>query len=472
MLIHQFEDKFLSHFSYAILEDEKMVLIDPARNPQPYYNFATKHHATIIAVIETHLHADFVSSHVEIANAKGALIYMHPAAQPEFSFQPFEEQSDPITLGKFSLHAIHTPGHSPDSICILLKDEYHQVINAFTGDTLFIGFVGRPDLRKTTFTKDATRESLARQMFHSIHEKILKLPDEVMFYPAHGSGSLCGKNLSSHTSSTIGAERFSNIALQPMSEHEFVDLLLEDQPMAPKYFPHSVAANRKKDLPTFKQAMDSVSNSVDQATDPSIFRIDTASSEVFKRSHLKNSINIPGDGKFETWLGALVSPEELFLLLGENGPTLNNLAERIINIGYEKNFRGFASPPGEKQLPSHPIDIPAFSKNPNRYTILDVRNASERKTQPIFENSIHIPLHQLRERIAEIPRDKPVVTHCGGGNRGAIAASILETTHFLVFDLGVNTKYFIPTDPTAFHSTQQTKSTGSFSNEATPVENY
>jgi len=165
MLIHQFENKFLSHFSYAILQDEKMVLIDPARNPQPYYDFATKHNATIIAVIETHLHADFISSHVEIANAKGALIYMHPAAQPAFNFKPFDENTDPIALGNFSLHAIHTPGHSPDSICILLKDEHQQVINAFTGDTLFIGFVGRPDLRESTFTH-ATREILARQMYH------------------------------------------------------------------------------------------------------------------------------------------------------------------------------------------------------------------------------------------------------------------------------------------------------------------
>ena len=263
-------------------------------------------------------------------------------------------------------------------------------------------------------------------------------------YPAHGSGSLCGKNLSPDTSSTIGAERFSNLALQPMSEPEFVDLLLQDQPMVPKYFPHSVAANRKKDLPTFKHAMDSISKFTDRDTDPSTLLIDTTSSEVFKRSHLKDCVNIPGDGKFETWLGAIVSPEEPFLLLGENDLTLNHLAERIINIGYEKNFRGFASLLKEKKLPSHPIDIQAFTKNQDRYTILDVRNESERKTQPIFENSIHIPLNQLRERIAEIPHDKPVVTHCGGGNRGAIAASILEVNQFITYDLGMNTKSFIP----------------------------
>jgi hydroxyacylglutathione hydrolase len=372
------------------------------------------------------------------------MIYIHSASQPEFSFQPFDEQTEPIAMGKFSLHAIHTPGHSPDSICILLKDEDQQVINAFTGDTLFIGFVGRPDLRETTFTHDATREILARQMYHSIQEKLLKLDDEVVVYPAHGSGSLCGKNLSSLTSSTIGAERFSNIALQPMSETSFVDLLLADQPMVPKYFPHSVASNRKKDLAAFKQAVDSVLKLVDQDNDSSILLIDPASVEEFKRLHLKNSINIPGDGKFETWLGAIVSPEEKFALLGENDHTLFKLAERIVNIGYEENFMGYVPPRREQQISSSPIDLPAFTKDPDLYTILDVRSASERKSQPIFENSIHIPLHQLRERIVEIPLEKPIVTHCGGVNRGAIAASILEVNHFIVYDLGFQTKQFIP----------------------------
>jgi len=471
MQIQQFEDKFLSHFSYAILHENKVVLIDPARNPQPYYDFASQHNAKIIAVIETHLHADFVSSHVEIANTTGATIYMHPAAQSEFSFQPFDEKTEPITLGKFSLHAIHTPGHSPDSICILLKEENHQVINAFTGDTLFIGFVGRPDLRETTFTHDATRERLARQMYHSIHEKILKLNNEVVFYPAHGSGSLCGKNLSSQTSSTIGAERFSNIALQPMSEPDFVEMLLADQPMVPKYFSHSVAANRKKDTATFEQAMESVSKLVDHNTDSAILLIDTASAETFKRSHFKKAINIPGDGKFETWLGAIVSPEENFLLLGEKNQAFRDLVARIVNIGYEKNFRGFFSPQRENRLPSHPIDTEAFTKNPNLYTVLDVRNASERKSQLIFKNSIHIPLHQLRERTIEIPRNKPVVTHCGGGNRGAMAASILEANNYSVFDLGVNTKNFIPLSIIADHSDQKSETMGTFSSEVRQVEN-
>ena len=444
MLIQQFEDKFLSHFAYAIVHNGEMVLIDPSRNPQPYYDFAKQNNAKIVAVIETHLHADFVSSHVEISKSTGAKIYMHPAAQPEFSFHAFSDDTSKISLGEFSLQAIHTAGHSPDSICILLKDETGKITTAFTGDTLFIGDVGRPDLRETTFTQDATREKLARQMFHSVHDKLLNLKDDVLVYPAHGSGSLCGKNLSSATSSTIGNERISNVALQPMSEDAFVQMLLADQPMVPKYFVHSVAANRKKDMATFQQAMQNVSNPVSENIIDELLIVDTRTADTFKQSHIKNAINVPDDKKFETWIGAIISPDENFLLFGENKNALTNFAERVVKIGYENNLKGFFTHSDENILQSKSLDVSAFAEHQSDYTIVDVRNNNERKTQTVFENSIHIPLHQLRERANEIPKGKPVVTHCGGGNRGAIAASILETKDFSVYDLGMNVKNFVP----------------------------
>ncbi len=448
MLIHQFEDRFLSHFSYAIVHGNEMVLIDPSRNPQPYYDFATRQSAKIIAVIETHLHADFVSSHVEIANTTGASIFMHPSAQPEFPFHPFDDDTDEIALGNYLLKAIHTPGHSPDSICILLKDERGNPTTVFTGDTLFVGDVGRPDLRETTFTHEATREKLARQMFHSLHEKLMRLNDEVVVFPAHGSGSLCGKNLSLASSSTIGSERVSNVALAPKNESDFVEMLLADQPMVPKYFSGSVAANRRKDIATFGQAMKGAINEVANDVASQMLVIDPRPAASYKQSHIKNSINIPDDKKFETWVGAIVSPDENFVISGEDREALVGFAERIVKIGYEKNLKGFLAASNEKTVQSNSLEVSVFANQQDEYTIVDVRNNTERKTQTIFENSLHIPLHQLRERTNEIPKDKPVVTHCGGGNRGAIAASILEAENISVYDLGMDVKKFISTTVT------------------------
>ncbi len=444
MNIQQFEDKFLSHYSYAIVDANKIVLIDPSRDPQPYYEFAKQHGAKIIAVIETHLHADFISSHVEIANTTGAQIFIHPSAKPEFAFQPFDDDAAEISLGRYSLKAMHTPGHSPDSICILLKDESQKITTIFTGDTLFIGDVGRPDLRETTFTQDAARQKLARQMYHSLHEKVMKLRDDVIVFPAHGSGSLCGKNLSSHPSSTIGAERMSNVSLQSMSKDAFVEMLLADQPMVPKYFPHSVAINRKKDIPTFGQAIQNLNTKNSGILSDKSIIIDTRPAEDFKKSHLKNSINIPGDKKFETWLGTLIAPDEDFLITGDTQDTLQRLAERIVKIGYDANLKGFINLVKDDKVQSSGLNISEFETHQYQYTIVDVRNYTERRSLTVFENSIHIPLQQLRERISEIPKDKPIVTHCGGGNRGAMAASILELSQDSVYDLGAEVKRFGP----------------------------
>ncbi|HXH20306.1 MAG TPA: MBL fold metallo-hydrolase [Chitinophagales bacterium] len=444
MLIRQFEDNYLSHFSYAILHDGKAALIDPARNPLPYYDFAKQHAAQIVAVIETHLHADFVSSHVEMARTTGAGIFIHPAAQPEFEFHPFDDHALPLKLGGISLKAISTPGHSPDSICILLNDAHEEPVAVFSGDTLFIGDVGRPDLRETTFTRDATREKSARQLYHSVHEKLLTLPDRVLVYPAHGAGSLCGKYIHPQNSTTIGAERLTNTSLQPMSEDAFVEILLTDLPPAPKYFPHSVTANRKKELMTFREAVESVSK---YAVNKNSFTvIDSRLPEDFRKSHLPGSLNIPDDTKFETWVGTLISPEEEFVLAGYDNETLAQLSERIVNIGYESNFKGWLPLDG-KMVKSEPLNVSDFASHPNQYIIIDVRNPAEVREGKIFEASIHLPLQHLRERLNEIPSDRPVVTHCAGGTRGAIAASILESSGYRAYDLGAATKKFASLTP-------------------------
>ncbi|RZK92390.1 MAG: MBL fold metallo-hydrolase, partial [Pedobacter sp.] len=257
MQIKQWEDKNLSHFSYGILSDceKKIVLVDPARNPEPYLNWAKENDAEIIAIIETHPHADFVSSHLELGKTTGATIYVHSMVGVSYPHTPFDEGTT-IELGKIKLTSLHTPGHSPDSISILLEHDGKQKA-VFTGDTLFIGDCGRPDLREGAGNIQSKREDLAKQMYHSLRKKLMALDDDVLVYPAHGAGSLCGKNLSKENSSTIGKEKQTNWCLQDASEEEFVKNLLTDQPFIPHYFPFDVELNRKG-APAFRESISEV----------------------------------------------------------------------------------------------------------------------------------------------------------------------------------------------------------------------
>jgi len=220
MIIKQFEDENLAHYSYAVVSDGKVALVDPSRNPQPYYDFAKENNANIVAVIETHPHADFVSSHLEIHQTTGATIYASKLIGAAYPRNTFDE-GDEIHLGNVKLKAWNTPGHSADSITIILEDENGNDYAAFTGDTLFIGDCGRPDLRESVGNIQQKREEQAFQMYHSL-QKYLELSDEVIVYPAHGAGSLCGKGLAKANSGIMGTEKANNWSLQPMSEASFV----------------------------------------------------------------------------------------------------------------------------------------------------------------------------------------------------------------------------------------------------------
>lgn len=449
MEIKQFEDKNLAHYSYAILSNGEIALIDPARNPQPYYDFAKQHDAKITAVIETHPHADFVSSHLEIHEATHAKIYVSKLLGAEYTHQPFDD-GDTIKLGHSFLKALNTPGHSPDSISILAIDENGKEQAVFTGDTLFIGDCGRPDLREQAGAITSPRTELAKQMYHSLRDKLITLPDSVIVYPAHGAGSLCGKGLSEQNSSTIGAEKRSNWCLQPMSEETFVEALLADQPFVPKYFPFDVGIN-KKGAESFQKSISKVQHKEPvtcpdcaSTLNPAILIIDTRPQEQFKKAHLKNAIHLMDDTKFETWLGSIVNPEEPFYLIAENETALNQLIERASKIGYETQIAlAFVSDYGNET--SHTFDTEYFKNHPDEYTIVDVRNPSEVKTRRIFEQSLAIPLYELRERCHEIPTDKPIVVHCAAGYRSAAGSSIIQSniqnaSH--VIDLGEAVKTF------------------------------
>ncbi|EDM36136.1 Rhodanese-like protein [Pedobacter sp. BAL39] len=438
MIIEQFEDKYLSHYSYAILSnsEKKVILIDPARNPQPYYDFAAKHGATIVGVIETHPHADFVSSHLEIHMTTSAKIYSHTLTGVSYPQTPFDEGAE-IVLGELKLKSIHTPGHSPDSICIILEQNGNDKA-VFTGDTLFIGDCGRPDLRESVGNLTAKRDELAAQMYYSLREKLMALEDEVLVYPAHGSGSLCGRALSHDNLSTIGRERIMNWALQPMDEAQFVKELNTDQPFVPKYFGFDVELNRIG-ASEYEDQLDKISvMQQPPELDPEVLIVDTRPEKEFKKGHLPNSVNIMNGMKFETWLGSVVNPGERFYLAASTPEELDELISRSASIGYEAYIQAaFVAIKGPAKILEMPLL--QFRYHPDDFTIVDVRNETEVRDNPIFSDVLHIPLAALRERIGEIPLTKPVAIHCAGGYRSAAGSSIVNAlvgNQIQVYDFG------------------------------------
>lgn len=450
MHIKQWEDTNLAQFSYAILSDceKKVVLIDPSRNPQPYLDYTKENNAIIIGIIETHAHADFISSHVELSKLTGATLYTSSLVDAGYKHTALDE-GNTIELGKIRLTALHTPGHSPDSISILLEYDGKQKA-VFTGDTLFIGDCGRPDLREGAGNLKGTRIELAKSMYHTLRDKFIPLNDHVILYPAHGAGTLCGKALSKANSSTIGQEKQTNWSLQAMTEEEFIKALLSDQPFIPAYFPYDVEINRKGAAP-FKASVEAViigspieSQSDVDTLDKTIVIVDARKEKEYKKGHLPNSINLMEGAKFETWLGSIIKPGEQFYLAGESKDQLQKLIERAAAIGYEPQIKeAFVL---EYAAQSEPvIDLDAFKKNLDNYTIVDVRNSSEVKEGKPFKNSISIPLPEVRDRVNEIPTNKPIVVHCAGGYRSAAGSSIIKSVlngKARVFDLSEAIKEF------------------------------
>jgi len=413
-----------------------MIVIDPARNPQQYYDFAAQHDADIVGVIETHPHADFVSSHLDIHQTTGATIYTSKLTGAEYPHESFDD-GDVVRLNDIELKAINTPGHSPDSICILVEDEAGREQALFTGDTLFVGDVGRPDLREDVGNITAKKEELARQMYHSTRDKLMKLPHSIVVYPAHGPGSLCGKNISPDLQSTIGREIRENYALQLMSEFEFVDKIIADQPFIPKYFGSDVELN-KKGAPGYSASLERVVKVTDSPVlEKNALVIDTRPNHEFLKGHKPGAINLQDGERFETWLGSIVSPNEKFYLVGDSEDSLDRIIEKAAKIGYERNIIAAIASPVYPEWPIREFNLPRFKTNPEKYTVVDVRNPKETEGGLMFEGALVIPLPELRERVSEIPDDKPIVVHCAAGYRSAAAASIIaaEITSVPVLDL-------------------------------------
>jgi glyoxylase-like metal-dependent hydrolase (beta-lactamase superfamily II)/rhodanese-related sulfurtransferase len=396
-----------------------------------------------VAVVETHPHADFVSSHWEICHIKEAEIYTSQLTRAAYPHTTFDD-GDCFQLGELSLHALNTPGHSPDSICVLVKDAARKPRVLFSGDTLFIGDVGRPDLREKTGALVASRQALARDLYRSTREKLLPLPDELLVYPGHGAGSLCGKALRSAPSSTIGDEKKSNPALQPMTEEAFVAFLLADQPFVPLYFPYDVALN-KHGAPVLKDSLRQVPHlAPDCRFSTSALLVDTRPAATFREGHLPQALNIQDGLKFETWLGTLIAPEEKFYLVAADEASLQKVIAKTAKIGYESHIKGAVVHPKGQTEVSALLDLDAFKDHPENYTVVDIRNPEELEDQQFFPRSLHVPLPELRRRIPEIPTDKPIVVHCASGYRSAVGSSILANVikEQPVYDLGEGIKDF------------------------------
>jgi hydroxyacylglutathione hydrolase len=443
MLIHQFYDKGLAHASYAVIRAAKMVVIDPARNPQPYYDFAALHEADIVGIIETHLHADFVSSHLELHRQTGATIYISKQAHAQYPHEGFDD-GDVLNLADIKLKAINTPGHSPDSICILVEDETGKDIAIFTGDTLFAGDVGRPDLRETAGNITAKKEELARQLYHSTRDKLMQLPAGVIVYPGHGPGSLCGKSISPDLQSTIGREIRDNYALQLMSEINFVDLLLADQPFMPRYFGYDVETN-KTGARDFQSSIDEILSHTEIQPPLDIPVIDTRPKQQFVQGHIPGAINLQDGEKFETWLGSVINPGEAYYLMAADDTALETMIKKAAKIGYEQQIQSVFTEHDAATKQSAQLDAADFAEYPEKYTIIDVRNQAEVNKGKIFADALTIPLPELRERTGEIPTGKPIVVHCAAGYRSAAASSIIEgaISTVPVYDLGERITQFM-----------------------------
>ncbi|MFT5285532.1 MAG: hydroxyacylglutathione hydrolase [Planctomycetota bacterium] len=439
MIFKQFYLSCLAHASYVIGDEKtgKAVVVDPRRDIEPYLEFAKEHGLWIEHVMLTHFHADFLAGHIELRNKTGAKIYVGAAGKTEFEKTPMVDGKS-LSIGDVRLEFLSTPGHTPESVSIVVYDvgqDPKVPVSVLTGDTLFVGDVGRPDLMTAI---GITAPELAEQLYKSLHDKLLKLPDETLVYPAHGAGSLCGKALGSENHSTIGEQRATNYALQPMSVNEFVTMLTSNLPEAPPYFSFDAELNQQ-DRPVLgenlsKQLVPLALDDVLHLRNSGAQILDTRHPEQFAASHLRGALNIGLNGKFATWAGYVVDRNKSVVLVGEPGEEEQALI-RLGRIGFDDLVVGYLdggmqAASGRDELLSSfgRVTVEEFDRlrsQPDAPTIIDVRGVGEWETRSV-EGNLNLPLQQLLNRLDEVPRDRPLVLYCKGAYRSAIAASILQ----------------------------------------------
>jgi glyoxylase-like metal-dependent hydrolase (beta-lactamase superfamily II)/rhodanese-related sulfurtransferase len=439
VFFRQYDLACLSLYSYLIGDTTtgRAVVIDPQRDVSEYLADAESNGLRIERVIETHFHADFLSGHLELAGATGAAISYGDVAEPDFPIEPLAHRQR-LSLGEVELEVRHTPGHTPESISVVVRERPGGAPWAvFTGDTLFIGDVGRPDLLTSI---GWTADDLARQLHRSLHEQLLTLPDETLVFPAHGAGSACGKNLSAAASSSIGEQRRTNYALQPMSEDDFVLAVTEGQGVAPLYFAFAADANRRR-----RELLDDqeppprldVEAALELAAAGAVL-LDTRAPESFASGHVRGSVNVGLDGRFAEYAGDVVRPGQQVVLLGDEGRGVEARV-RLARIGFD-DVAGEVSGV-ERVLADHPelaetakrlpaSEVASWLDEVPDVQVVDVRNPGEAKVGGTLPGAVVVPLPQLLDHLGDLDPTAPTIVYCAGGYRSSVAASTLRAHGF------------------------------------------
>lgn len=432
MYVEQLYTGCLAEAAYYIESNGEAAVIDPLRETAPYLKIAEKRNAKVKYVFETHFHADFVSGHIDLARKTGAKLIFGPTAKPTYASYVAED-GERFKLGNLEIKVLHTPGHTMESTTYLLKDEEGKDHAIFTGDTLFIGDVGRPDL---AVKSDLTKEDLAGYLYDSLQTKILTLHDDVIVYPAHGAGSQCGKNMSDETVSTVGHQRKFNYALQDLTKAQFVEVVTEGLAEPPKYFPENARINREgyDEIDTILArnhkalSLEDFENAINEGA----LVLDTRHPDLYEKGSVRYSLNIGLDGQYAVWVGSLIDIDQPIVLITEDGKAEESIL-RLARVGFE-NVIGFldggirtwtksgkAVQTVESIVPDKTMDYVGEG-----YEILDVRRNTETETEHV-KGALNIPLVELKESLDKLDKDGKYIVHCAGGYRSMVAVSILKS---------------------------------------------
>lgn len=438
MKIEQIYTGCLAQGAYYIESEGEAAVIDPLREVQPYIEKAERRNAKIKYVFETHFHADFVSGHKDLAAKTGAKIVYGPTGM-KMGFEAIvAEDNQEFTLGKMKIRVIHTPGHTMESVCYLLINEEGKEEAIFTGDTLFIGDVGRPDLAQKVI-KDLTQEKLAAHLYDSLRNKLMPLSDDLIVYPAHGAGSACGKNMSKETSDTLGNQKKTNYALQPMTKEEFVKEVLTGLTPPPAYFPQNVLMNI--------QGYDSIDEVLERGVRPltpaefeaaanetGAMILDTREAQVFAKGFVPNSINIGIDGSFAVWVGAMIPDlKQEILVIADEGRE-EEVITRLARVGYDYAIGYLAGGFKAWKESGHEVDsitsitvdeLAKIKEGDPQIHILDVRKNSEYLSEHVVDAE-NAPLDYINDSMLKVDKNKTYYVHCAGGYRSMVFNSILR----------------------------------------------
>ena len=442
MKIEQIYTGCLAHAAYYIESNGEAAIVDPLRETQPYLDRIQRDGVTLKYIFETHFHADFVSGHVDLAQKTGATIVYGPTSMKTGFDVYVGTDGEIFNVGGIQIKLIHTPGHTLESSCFLLTDENGIEHGIITGDTLFIGDVGRPDLAQHVIA-DLTQDKLARHLYHSLRTKIMPLSDDLIVYPNHGAGSACGKNMSKETTDTLGNQKKTNYALQDMTEDQFVDAILTGLTTPPQYFPKNVLMNIQG-----YESLEKVINRGHKSYDAKTFEIvanetqalilDTRNASEFAKGFIPNSINIGLESNFASWVGELITDiKQPILLVAENNEKVDEAIIRLSRVGYDYAIGyldgGFKTwvDAGKETDRVHRITAAELEKQYNRehLILIDVRKQSEFDSEHLID-SVNIPLNVLNDHLAEFPKEVSFIVYCAGGYRSMIAASILKQRGF------------------------------------------